>query len=72
MCSMQTFSANFTGLELEDGGGRGTSGWLYTLFYSSYNLLVTCQDVTIVYMNFCFSFYRLIENNDLIAGYYKI
>lgn len=30
----QAFSENFTGLELEDGGGRGTSGhWL--LFYLS-------------------------------------
>lgn len=24
--SVQAFSENFTGLELEDGGGRGTSG----------------------------------------------
>jgi len=27
----QAFSGNFSGLELEDGGGRGTSG-LYPLF----------------------------------------
>lgn len=24
--TLQAFSENFTGLELEDGGGRGTSG----------------------------------------------
>lgn len=26
-CCVQAFSENFTGLELEDGGGRGTSGY---------------------------------------------
>lgn len=30
--SWQAFSENFTGLELEDGGGRGTSGFLLFLF----------------------------------------
>lgn len=28
----QAFSDNFTGLELEDGGGRGTSGFAAHLF----------------------------------------
>jgi len=27
MIYWQAFSGNFTGLELEDGGGRGTSGF---------------------------------------------
>lgn len=34
-CSMvkwQAFSGNFTGLELEDGGGRGTSGFYFLSF----------------------------------------
>jgi hypothetical protein len=36
----QAFSENFTGLELEDGGGRGTSGFLLFLFFAtlSWNL----------------------------------
>lgn len=30
---VQAFSENFTGLELEDGGGRGTSGCHSLVYY---------------------------------------
>ncbi len=44
----QAFSENFTGLELEDGGGRGTSGFVppflcdLSFSFSSQSLTSSC------------------------------
>ena len=45
----QAFSENFTGLELEDGGGRGTSGTLKVVRYVADVISPICCTLVKIY-----------------------
>lgn len=43
------YSGNFTGLELEDGGGRGTSGLSFIMFFTClFFFFLSCQTMAAI------------------------
>lgn len=59
VCHDQAFSENFTGLELEDGGGRGTSGiFFFQIQYYYYMQKDPTKSVLLSYLVFSFSYFH--------------
>ena len=59
---MQAFSENFTGLELEDGGGRGTSGYFLSLFSALKPLLLVVISIYFLHMSFSLYIYCILNS----------